>query len=644
MKTFKSLVSILLCLSVLVLSSCKGVESSEELKIGVEGLTCEFNPFYAESDADREVVLQMFRSIQRRNGSNKLVNYSGGISYEFLNDSQVEYTVSINNNLMFSDGTNVTIDDVIFFYHFIADASYDGYYSNWYLNDIEGLREYYFDDKNYEASIEKIEDKIKKNYTLTTIETDDYVDYLVETKLEGKFDGNLSSLSPSGISWEEYLRKSGYGEAIEDLGSNPSAESVTKLVARAEAESNPLAYNPENWYRDLLYTNYIKSNYADGADVESISGIKKVNDYTCTVLFNSRNINAISELNALLVPKASLSAEYVKGSAEKVKELDGFEVCSGAYVMAEYSEGEALLYANKYYEENCDFSSLRFIEISGEKDPVKLVSSGKIDVAETNATADSINGLSNKKVRYFIEDCDYYYSLFLNTRTLDLSARKALIGVCNVNQAVESQIGSYYTRPLRPISVRFEEYPSGVTQSYYSESAFTVYSMGSGEKITSVNLYYCGEESDLAYSAIMSYKDILFNKGITLNISVTDESTLAAAILSGKADMWVEPVYDGNTCDKFDYFNSSGRNNKTGINTAEIDTLTSAIRSAAGFYNKSQMTSQLMELVMEQAVECPLYQQQKMTVYNTDTVNPDSFDNITDMDGFTYCIPLLKKN
>ena len=644
MNIFKTVISVILCLCVLILPACKSGESSSELKIGVDGLEYVFNPFYAETDADREVVLQMFSSIQRVDGSNKLVNYCGGISYEFVGDSKVEYTVSISNDLMFSDGTNVTIDDVIFFYHFIADATYDGCYSDWYLNDIEGLREYYFDDADYESSIEKIENKIKDNYTLTTIEVNDYVRYLVETELEGKFSGDLSAAAPSGVTWNEYLRKLGYGEAIDDLGANPSAESVIKLVARAEAESNPLAYNPENWYRETLYTNYIKDNYADGVDVKNISGIKKVNDYTCTVLFNSKNINAISELNALLVSKTSLSAEYVKGYADKIKELDRLEVCSGPYVMAEYSENSVLLTENKYYRQNCDFSALRFIDITEEKDHIKLLTSGKIDVLETLVTADAINRLANKNVRYFIEDCDYYVSLFFNTRTLDLSARKALAGVCNLNSAVEAQIGSYYTRPLRPISVRFDEYPSDVTQPYYGESAFTVYSMGTAEKISSANLYYCGEESDLAYSAIMAYKEIVGQKGIDLNVVLADEMMLAGAIVSGKADMWVETVYDGSTCDKSEYYHSSGKNNKTGVGTPQIDSLTSAIRSATGFYNKSQMTAQLMELVMEQAIECPIYQPQKMTVYNTQTVSADSFDRVSDMDGFTYYIPQLKKN
>ena len=45
--------------------------------------------------------------------------------------------------MFYSDGTHVTVDDLIFFYHFIADASYNGAYSDWYLNNIEGLSAVY---------------------------------------------------------------------------------------------------------------------------------------------------------------------------------------------------------------------------------------------------------------------------------------------------------------------------------------------------------------------------------------------------------------------------------------------------------------------------------------------------------------------
>lgn len=650
MRKIKAFCALMICVSMLLLSSCKNITglsaSSNELKIGVSGIEGNFNPFYSSSEADLEIVSQMFSPIQRRGSDNTLINHSGGISYEYVGENSVKYTVSIKDDMFFSDGTNIKIDDVIFFYYFISDATYDGAYKDWYLNDIEGLKEFYFDDKNYEASISNIEKTVKEKYTVTTIGTEDYVKYLAETQLEGNFTGGLDSKAPSGSTWKEYIEKSGYGDELTSLGNNPSVEDVTELAARVEAENNPLAHNPESWYREQLYTQYINKNYSNGIDVSEIEGIKKVNDYTCTVLFNSRNINAISQLNALLVSKSYYSAEYVKGSANLVKNLEGNPVCSGPYTMVDAEEDEVTMAANEFYGENCEFGKLKFIDLAAKGDDlIDSVASGDVDIVTVPADSASVNSLSDKPVAYVLSDCDYYTSIFYNTRTLtDSITRKALMGLCNVNEVAESRIGSYYTRLFSPISVRFPEYPSSVTEPYYNESAYTAYSMITETGLGEISAYYCGTESDVEYAVLEKYKELLAQKNITLNIVLTDESGLASAITSGQADIWVENVYDGATCDKYDYYNSNGSLNKTALNSSEIDTMTGNIRSAVGFSDKAQMTVQLMGLVMEQAVEYPLYQRQMITVYNTDTINTENLAEYGDYDGYTYILPLLKSN
>ena len=80
------------------------------------------------------------------------------------------------------------------------------------------------------------------------------------------------------------------------------------------------------------------------------------------------------------------------------------------------------------------------------------------------------------------------------------------------------------------------------------------------------------------------------------------------------------------------------------MNSAQIDEMTTRIRSSIGFSDKAQMTETLMKLVMEQAVENPVCQLQTVTVYNTETVNPDSLAGFDDYDGFTYVIPHLEEN
>lgn len=648
MRILKVIIIFVVSFSILILSSC-GVfnslsVSSNELKIGMSDISGQFNPFYCETQADKQIVAQTARPIQRVSTDNTLVNHSGGISYEITSDEKIKYTVSIRNDMMFSDGTNITIDDVIFFYYFISDATYDGIYKDWYLNDIDGLKEYYFDDKNYKASITSIENTVNEKYTVSKISTDDYIKYLVATKLDGKFNGDINSLSPKGNSWKEYIEKLGYSEAYNDLGKKPTEEQLVKLLATVEAENNPLAYNPETWYREQLYSRYIEKNYSDGIDITEISGIKKINDYTCTVTFNSKNINAVSRLNALLVSKSYYSAEYVKGSADKVKAMNGISsVCSGPYVVTEYDDGKAVAVYNEYYTDaDCEFNRLEFIETPSE-DAVKDVTSGKIDVVSVEASASVVNSLTDKPVSYYITNKNEYVSAFFNTRTLEASARMALSGLFDVNNILETEIGSYYTRLISPISIRFSEYPSKITNPYYTETAFSAYKTYASDPVKKLTAYCLSDENSLQYKILEAYKSILLQNGITLEVIFSNEDELRNAIVSGKADLWLEAVADGATCDKYEYYNSFGKYNYTALSSSDIDEMTSKIRNSVGFYNKAEMTETLMKLVMEQAVEYPIYQLQIITVYNTDTVSSESLEGFDDYDGFTYIIPYLEE-
>ncbi len=639
----------LICISTFVLPSCGVINGltvkNTELKIGVSGISGQFNPFYCETEADKQIVAQTVRPIQRISTNNMLVNHSGGISYEFLGENSVKYTVSIRDDMMFSDGTNITIDDVIFYYHFISDASYDGIYKDWYLNDIEGVKEFYFDDKNYKSSIANIEKTVSEKYTLANISEDDYVKYLIETKLEGKFDGNINSVSPDGKTWKDYIEKLGYTKAFNELGKKPTEEQLVKFIATVEAEKNPLGYNPEKWYREKLLKNYIDKNYSDGIDITEISGIKKINDYTCTVEFNSRNINAVSQLNAILVSKNYYSAEYIKGSAEKVKEISGLSaISSGPYVVTEYDDGKTVAMYNEYYTDApCDFNRLEFIETPSE-DAVKDVTSGKIDVVSIDATSDAINSLSDKSVSYFITNKREYYSVFFNPRSVDESARKGLMGLLSVNDMLEKEIGSYYTSLLHPISIRFTEYPSQITIPYYNETNYKTYSTYASNQIKEATAYYCGDENGMEYKILEAYKEVLAENKITLDIIRADEFELKNAVVSGNADIWIDTVPDGATCDKFEYYNSLGKLNYAGLNDAEVDEMTAKIRSSIGFSDKAQMTEILMKLVMSHAVESPVCQLQTVTIYNTETVNSDSLSGFDNYDGFTYVIPFLEEN
>lgn len=650
MKRFNAIFAFILIISFLF-GSCKSVSDfsvgGEELKIGVENISGDFNPLYSEDETDKEIMKQVYLSVLQPTSDNTLKNFCGGISYEFVGDSQVKYTITIRDDLRFSDGKYVTIQDIISFFYLISDATYDGVYSDWYLNDIVGLKEFYYDDTGYQNSVAAIENIISSNYTVSTIEKEDYAEYLKATSIEGKFSGNLDSAAPSGESWRDYFIRYQYKEELEALGSNPSDEEVLALAAKVEAEQNPLSYNPENWFREKFYKEYIEKNYSNGISVDTIEGIKKVNDYTCTVLFNSGNINAISQINVPIISAEYYSSQYIKGEAAEIKKIEGNPAGCGPYYLTDSSEDEVSLAANEYYFEGIpDFIGLKFIDLSDEKKSAsECVSSGKVDVVTTLASAQTISELNAKPVKYFVNDLDEYTSVFFNVLTLNHQQRKALMGLCSLNNSIEKQIGSYYTGLKRPLSISFNEYPADISEFYYKESAYTAYTILTDDPIPELTACIINGSDYLQSVWLEEYKNILSAKGIKLNIiTVASVNELRSAVLAGSVDLWIENISEASTCDSYERFNTNGKLNFAGFDSPEIDELTAQIRSGVGSSDRAELTLRMLELVMDQAIECPLYQQQTVTVYNTDTVSNESFTSDFDFDGFAYAISSLKKN
>ena len=129
-----------------------------------------------------------------------------------------------------------------------------------------------------------------------------------------------------------------------------------------------------------------------------------------------------------------------------------------------------------------------------------------------------------------------------------------------------------------------------------------------------LNVYYNGTEDDVEYKILNDYISKIKSYGVNVNFKVTDYSGLMDAVKKGKADIWLAYTADGDTCDKYDYYNSNGIYNYTGINFANIDELTYQIRTATGFVDKSELTAKLMDAVMGVAVELPLYQHEHSVI------------------------------
>ena len=132
------------------LSACGGPPPKDAIVIMTDELSGLFNPFYATSGADMDVIgmtqIGMLSTDKEGNptagdGESTVVK---SFNYETVglgDDVQTVYTFVLKNNLKFSDGEPLTMEDVLFNMYVYLDPSYTGS-TTMYSTDIVGLQEY----------------------------------------------------------------------------------------------------------------------------------------------------------------------------------------------------------------------------------------------------------------------------------------------------------------------------------------------------------------------------------------------------------------------------------------------------------------------------------------------------------------------
>ena len=115
-------------------------EPSGLLTVGITEASGNFNPLYYSSAYDGYVVDMVFQGLITRNFEGE---YEGDVadSWEYSADGK-SITFKMKQNLVFSDGTPLTANDVVFSYLVLADPSYTGRYGS-AVKDMVGYDEFY---------------------------------------------------------------------------------------------------------------------------------------------------------------------------------------------------------------------------------------------------------------------------------------------------------------------------------------------------------------------------------------------------------------------------------------------------------------------------------------------------------------------
>ncbi|WP_370831519.1 ABC transporter substrate-binding protein [Clostridium sp.] len=617
--------------------------SGDTLVIGTSTFNGVFNPFFYTSAYDNQAFTTVFTQVCGTDENNELEERGGSITAEEVTaeDGSIQtlYTIKLKEGMKFHDGEEVTIDDLIFDYYVYADPTYDGMASFVNSIDIVGMKEYYYDDANYSTRVAEI--SAKANETAATEEG--FMQYLIESNLEGWYAGDPSGDVGDGRTFVQYLKDEGYD--ADSVASNN--DEFLKLLAKCEYEKYKDNYDAVSWWTSKLSKDYINEGLADGIDVETITGITRVDDLTCTVLINGISITADRELSLQpLVPEHYYGDGFVKGDLSMIKAKNDSPMGSGPYKWVGYENNVVSLTKNDdYYLGSPKIENIKYQVIDDEQ-KVNAVISGDIDITDPSASLEIMEELEANEVEYsLVGNPGYGYIAISAKRVPDQKVREGLMHLMTREQAIATYYGELAQVIERPMTPTLAEYPKDAKEywGYDKDKALECFKEAGYEQVDGKLIkdgkqlsieVAIGEASSHPSTPILTQmKADMEELGAELVISDVDSSILFNRMNNDDVDMWVAAWGNSTSCDLTQIFGSeftkTGGSNRTWIQDSKVDEYLKQIIQTLDIEERKELVSKELDQIMSWATYMPVYQRKNLLIYNSNTVNVDTIPENT---------------
>ena len=401
--------------------------SDGTLVLADTGFEGKFSPFFAASSADQHVIDLTNIALlgADRKGEMILKGIEGetreynGTDYTYYGpadcevtenaDGTVTYAINMRDDLVFSDGTPITIDDVIFNLYVYMDPTYDGS-ATLYSMPIAGLADY----RNSMTTLSKLIAEAGEDNTDNSLFTAEQQKAFWDAVNEGG-----AAFAQEIV---DYCVSAGYAADSNDVATAAAAWGYDGLAADATAKDFFLAI-AENYdwsfasmeaetagsaLSDLIPADvyaYSTTGVATGADVDTVSGIVKTGDYSMTITTTELSNSMIYQLQ---LPIASLdyygdrslydydnhSYGFKKGDLSKVRSVTSNPMGAGAYTFNKYSDGVIYLDANPSYYEGEPAAKHVNMKETQEADKITGVQAGTIDISDPSYSLEAANQIA----------------------------------------------------------------------------------------------------------------------------------------------------------------------------------------------------------------------------------------------------------
>ncbi len=398
-------------------------ENTTPLVVGYSPFSNKFSPFFSETAYDQDVyaMTQIGLITTDRQGA---VIYNGiegetnpynGKDYTYYGpadikvtenkDGTVDYDIKLRDDLVFSDGEKLTIDDVIFSMYVLCDPTYDGS-STLFAQPIEGMDEYRTGIDNLSVLIY---DAGRENTTFEFWTEEE------QTAYWEAYDAATKALAEEIVA---YCVENGYNEegdiqgAAGNWGFEAEENTIESFAAALEAGygadvkgmigTEAAGSTVEDLFPTFAdYDKWIKT----GESAPNITGIVKNDDYSMTVKMTQVDATAIYQLGISIAPMHYYGDAskydydnnmfgFDKGDLSTVREKTTQPMGAGPYKFIKFADGVVNFEANEnYYLGAPKTKYVNFLECLNDGDKLNGVITGTIDITDPSFSSDTVNAI-----------------------------------------------------------------------------------------------------------------------------------------------------------------------------------------------------------------------------------------------------------
>ena len=739
-RTLALILSLVMCLGLLAGCGDKGGNQTKDentpLVVGYAAFNEKFSPFFSETEYDQDVWVMTSLGLLNSDRQGQIImngiegethayngtdyTYYGPADCEIVEnaDGTVDYNFTMRDDIVFSDGEKVTIDDVIFSMYVLCDPTYDGN-STLYAVPIQGMAAYRSgmttlakalaaagrDNTDFTYWTEEQQTKFWDNIDKGLVPfAQGIVDACVEAGAADEGD-----VAAAGAAWGF----SGEAKTVEDLALEIGEQYGWSFSAMEKEVGNSDAL--ADMMDEDVYADYPTIGVKTGDSAANISGIKKTGDYSMTVTLDKVDATAIYQLGVTIAPMHYYGDPslydydnnqfgFPKGDLSSVRAKTTSPMGAGPYKYIKYEDGVVYFEANDSYFLGAPKTKyLNFQQCMSDDDKLNGVITGTIDIADPSFSNDTVEAIEkanggeldgDKITTNTVDNLGYGY-LGISSACVNVGGepgseaskdlRKAFATVFSVyrNVAIESYYGERASVINYPISntswaapqptddgykVAFsvdvngnDIYTSDMTAEQRYDAALQAalgYFEAAGYTVEDGKLTAAPEGAKLEYEVqipadgsgdhpsfmmISEASKALATIGMNLIVTdLSDSSGLWDGIDARQVDMWcaawsatVDPdmyqIYYSDVADhngdpgigKNPYGGPAqgGSNKMYCIADADLDSMILTARESLDQSYRKTMYKACLDIVVDWAVEVPVYQRQNAIIFSTERVN-----------------------